>query len=132
MIHILITLLLSLTLVSADFFNFFNQGQQQQHQPDGRLDTPQEFEEASLNTRCERYLCTDTGICVDGPQHCPCPYPSSQLRCVLPKGKFICISKPAGEISSKYDDSASNWKVDAGDDNVRDCGWVKRAYKGLV
>lgn len=129
MILILLTFALG---VHANFFNFFGGfNQQEQHVPDGRLDTPEQFEEAMLNTRCQRYLCADTGICVDNPEQCPCPYPSSQLRCPLPNGKFLCISKPAGEISSNYDGS-DNWKVDAKDNNVRDCGWVNRAYNGLI
>lgn len=68
--------------------------------------------------------------CVSGPKDCACPFPSSQLRCILPNGEPLCISKPAGEFGGVYDDERSNWKVDARDDAVRDCGWVKRAWEG--
>ena len=129
--NIIITILFSLSIVSANLFNFFNnfnQGQQQQH-----VQTPQEYESAMLNSRCGKYLCPDTGICVDAPKFCPCPYPSSQLRCFLPDGRYLCISKPAGDgISDKYKDPKTNWKVDAKNDNIRDCGWVNRAWLGKV
>ncbi|OBA23221.1 hypothetical protein METBIDRAFT_76277 [Metschnikowia bicuspidata var. bicuspidata NRRL YB-4993] len=108
-------------------FNFFNnqqQGQQQEPQFD--------FEGRVLESLCNEYLCPDTLACVALPKECPCKFPSSQLRCVLPNQEYICISKPAGNLEGKYDDPALNWKVDAKDDNVRDCGWVKRAWLGAL
>lgn len=108
--------------VSANFFDFF-QNQQPQQQP-------QSFEERALLSDCGKYLCPDTLACVDAPNQCPCPFSSSQLRCVLPNNDYICISRPAGDYGGKYDDTSSNWKVDAKDDAIRDCGWAIRAWKG--
>lgn len=47
------------------------------------------------------------------------------MRCPLPNGNFICISKPAGDFGGKYDDPEKNFKVDANSNDIRDCGWVK-------
>jgi hypothetical protein len=35
-------------------------------------------------------------------------------------------------VAANYDDPRTNWKVDAKDDNIRDCGWVSRAWRGMV
>lgn len=120
-------------LCNASIFDFVNQafgghgnGHQQQQVP--QFDMEQE----SLNNACAKYLCKDTLACVDGPNQCPCPYPSSQLRCILPNGGFICISKPAGDISLQYGDPLNNYLVDAHNDDIRDCGWVNRAYAGQI
>ncbi|RLV95392.1 Long chronological lifespan protein 2 [Spathaspora sp. JA1] len=112
-------------------FDFFNFGG---GPPGGQAGmSPEDNENMLLNTRCEKYLCPDTGICAKTPGNCPCPFPSSQLRCSLPNGRYVCISKPAGEgISNKYNDPKTNWKLDAKNNDIRDCGWVDRAYKGLV
>ncbi|CAK7894299.1 long chronological lifespan protein 2 [[Candida] anglica] len=126
----LVVLLFLIAGVSAFFGDFFNQHQnfqQQQAQPQ----TPEQVEQSVLNNGCKEYLCPDTLSCVRTPNDCPCKFPSSQLRCVLPDGSFMCISKPAGDISEKYNDPSNNWKIDAGGD-VRDCGWVSRAWNGLV
>ncbi|KAK6204784.1 long chronological lifespan protein 2 [Scheffersomyces amazonensis] len=135
MITILTTFLIFISFANANLFNFFNNfgGQDGGHNnQEGQVQTPEEYENGKLNTRCNRYLCEDTGICVDAPKFCPCPYPSSQLRCFLPDGRYLCISKPSGNHDGKYDDPNSNWKVDAKDNNIRDCGWVSRAWRGLV
>jgi hypothetical protein len=132
MFSVLLALFISLSVVSANFSDFFNNNFGGQEKQEGVVKSPLDYENAMLNARCDKYLCTDTGLCVDAPKFCPCPYPSSQLRCFLPDGKYLCISKPAGEISSKYNDPATNWKVDAKDDDVRDCGWVARAWRGTV
>ncbi|KAF7581233.1 hypothetical protein FOB63_003870 [Clavispora lusitaniae] len=113
--------------VSASIFNFMHD--QYQHQ-EPRHEVS--FEQRVLESNCDKYLCPGTLECVARPQDCPCPYPSSQMRCVLPNGDPLCISKPTGDYNGKYDDPAKNWKVDAKDDNVRDCGWVKRAWEGRV
>ncbi|EGW34091.1 uncharacterized protein SPAPADRAFT_59512 [Spathaspora passalidarum NRRL Y-27907] len=113
-----------------DFFNF-NQGGGGGGGQQAR--SPQDNENVLLNTRCEKYLCPDTGVCAKSPRFCPCPFPSSQLKCPLPNGNYICVSKPAGEeIADKYSDPNTNWKIDAKNNDIRDCGWVNRAYKGLV
>lgn len=124
---IFLVYLLSLVLtVHGGLFDFFqNQFQQQQERP-------ADFEADRLNSGCSGYICPDSLVCVNDAKSCPCPYPSSQLRCLLPNGQHICISKPAGEVSGLYDDIQTNWKVDAKDDNIRDCGWVSRYYKGLI
>ncbi|CUM68508.1 uncharacterized protein PRCAT00006234001 [Priceomyces carsonii] len=116
------------SLVSASLFDFINHqfGHQQQQQD------PLDYENSVLNAACDKFVCPETSICVDEPKFCPCPFPSSQLRCFLPNGQHICISKPAGEISANYRDPKTNWKIDAKDDDIRDCGWVNRAVKGLV
>ncbi|WLF78914.1 Long chronological lifespan protein 2 [Lodderomyces elongisporus] len=133
----LICLSLIFTLASANLFDFLNNqfqggnggGGGGRHQ-NGGSKSPQQHEEAMLNANCNTYLCPDTGICVDAPKFCPCPYPSSQLRCFLPDGRYVCISKPAGYgIADKYNDPQTNFKIDAKDDNIRDCGWVNRAWR---
>jgi hypothetical protein len=65
---------------------------------------------------CDQYLCSDTLACVKGPMDCPCPFAASQLKCVLPgKKSYVCISKPA-----------------EGDNDKRDCSFVKNAWDGKV
>ncbi|KAI5962574.1 LCL2 [Candida pseudojiufengensis] len=132
-LNILCFQLIAISLVSANLFDFINNqfGGNNQRQNQG-VKNPQEYESMMLNQKCDHYLCPDTGICVQAPKFCPCPYPSSQLRCFLPDGKYICISKPAGEgISDRYNDINTNFKIDAKDDNIRDCGWVNRAWRGF-
>jgi hypothetical protein len=120
--------LLLLGVANASLFDFI-QNQFMGNQPEQH--NPHEFEANTLNSACLQYLCRDTLACVATPNDCPCPFPSSQLRCVLPDG-YICISKPAGDILAQYDDPNTNMDVDAHDDAVRDCGWVRRAYNGQV
>lgn len=115
-------IVLHVTLIQASIFDFFQQHEQQNQQ---RVEN-EEVQKLSLN--CNSYVCPDTGTCVKEPKLCPCPFPSSQLRCNLPNSDYICISKPAG-IYGHYDDPGTNWKVDAQDDNIRDCGWVARILK---
>lgn len=135
---ITVIILFSISLVEASIFDFFNQHQQQQQQhhqqqeEGGRFNNPLDYENEVLETNCNKYLCPDTSICVDSPKFCPCPYPSSQLRCFLPNSRYVCISKPAGDFNGEYDDPSVNWKIDAKDDNIIDCGWVNRAWKGLI
>lgn len=129
MVQFYVLLLTAASVANANFFNFFNQ---QQHQQQQQPKQPLDHENDVLNSQCGRYVCPDTLICVDGPSSCPCPYQSSQLRCLLPDGRYICVSKPAGDFGDRYDDPDKNWKVDAHDDNVRDCGWVQRAWSGVV
>lgn len=65
---------------------------------------------------CDGYLCVDTMTCVSGPVDCPCVFPNSQIKCVLPNKKsYVCISAPAD-----------------GDPAPRDCAFVEKAYHGLV
>ncbi len=63
---------------------------------------------------------------------CPCPFPASELKCLLPDNKnYICISKPANAETNIYDDPIKGPKVTGGD-NIRDCGWVTKAFKGQI
>lgn len=112
--------------VSASIFDFI---QNQFHHGEG--DRPS-YEQKVLDSQCEKYLCPDTLECVSSPKKCPCPFPSSQMRCPLPNGDFVCISKPAGDFDRRYDDPEKNYKVDAKNDEIRDCGWVKRAWQGKL
>lgn len=116
--------LLMASVASASIFDFM-QGHFQQEASQQHVD----YENNVLNADCNKHVCPDTLACVATPQECPCPFPLLQLRCVLPDGEFVCISKPAGKASLQYDDPQTNWKVDAKSDKIRDCGWVNRAYK---
>lgn len=116
-----------LAVCQASLFDFLQNQFHQATQP-GSAD----FEAEILNSNCNQYLCPDSLECVEEPKLCPCSFPSSQLRCFLPNGNFICISKPAGDVAGNYNDPSNNWKVDAKDDNIRDCGWVSRKYKGII
>ncbi|PVH20872.1 hypothetical protein CXQ85_004382 [Candidozyma haemuli] len=113
-------------LVSASIFDFI---QNQFHHGEGEQPS---FEQKVLDSQCDKYLCPDTLECVASPKKCPCPFPSSQMRCPLPNGNYICISKPAGDFGGKYDDPEKNFKVDAKSNDIRDCGWVKRAWEGKL
>ncbi|EGV66868.1 hypothetical protein CANTEDRAFT_112373 [Yamadazyma tenuis ATCC 10573] len=123
-------ILTTLTLVLVVQANFFDFVQNQFHTNNQGAPAPAgTFEMGVLNSNCKDYLCPETQTCVQGPRSCPCPFPSSQLRCVLPDGNYICISKPAGDFSVRYKDPQTNWKIDANDDTIRDCGWVNRHYR---
>lgn len=119
--HIALLVVLAFpSIVAAGIFEFLNN----QFQHDGHV---QSIEEKILTSDCLGYMCADTFACVKGPADCPCQFPSSQLKCVLPEGGYICISKPAGDFNGRYDgDKAA--LVDAKDDTIRDCGWVRRIY----
>ena len=125
--HLIIYLFLS-AFVTCSLFDFL----QKQFHAEQAMRQQNQFESQMLNADCQKYLCPETGACADKPEQCGCPFPSSQLRCPLSNGRYLCVSKPAGDVSQKYHDPATNWKIDAKDNNVRDCGWVKRAYEGLV
>ncbi|CAI7240134.1 BEM_collapsed_G0037400.mRNA.1.CDS.1 [Saccharomyces cerevisiae] len=82
------------------FFNFGHHQQQQQQQQ-------QSYEDQVLNNPCDGYLCPTPLTCVAQQKDCPCPFPKSQLKCVLPDNKFVCISKPAThneKFRAIYDD----------------------------
>ncbi|CEP63235.1 Lcl2p LALA0_S07e05534g [Lachancea lanzarotensis] len=118
---------LLLTSVSAFFFDF---GGQQQHQQQ-QQHPPISYEDQVLNSDCGEYLCPDTLACVKRAEDCPCPFPRSQLRCALPEGQYICISKPATQdetLNALYDDPAKGPRTRS--KGLRDCGWVENAFKG--
>lgn len=95
-------------VLQASIFDFFNaQHHQQQQQQQQQLDIQSEFK----NSRCDKYLCQDSLKCVNTYLDCPCPFPDSEIKCVLPdKKNYVCFSKDSG----------------------RDCKFVEKAWKGLV
>ncbi|AET39339.1 Lcl2p Ecym_4275 [Eremothecium cymbalariae DBVPG len=120
--------LVLLSPIQAFFFDF-GHGQQQQQEAQTNVG----YEDAILNQECATYVCPVTRECVPNPAACPCPYPKTQMKCVLPNGQFVCISKPAThdeQLNQVYDDPVKGPK--ARNKGVRDCGWVQSAYKGLV
>ena len=102
----------ALTSPSYAFFDQFFQQQQRQR-------SPEPSHQDRFNTKdCAGYLCPDTLTCVDSQTNCPCPFPDSQIKCMIPPtkgnkhnrdGTYVCISKGS-----------------------RDCKFVMDAYKGLV
>ncbi|GME67545.1 unnamed protein product [Ambrosiozyma monospora] len=119
LLGLLITIALFPFSVQADFFNnFFGQQQQrQQQQQREKFD----YQRLQLKSKCNNYLCPETFACVDKPVDCPCPFPDSQTKCLLPdKSNFVCIAKVE--------------KKDLGDfsGEIRDCAWVEKAWNGLV
>lgn len=121
------------------FANMFKQQQQQQQQQPGGTWIEQNYDNGKWKGQkvlkceiwnlkkirltpiknvagCDGFLCTDTLTCVSKPVDCPCVFPNSEIKCVLPNKKsYVCISKPSEE-----------------DKTPRDCAFVEKAYKGLV
>lgn len=105
----------------AFFDQFFQQQQQQHHhrqgQGQGQGQGEISYQDRFYRQECNNgFICPDTLTCVKRASECPCPFPDSQIKCILPgnnnkKGtnSYVCISK--------------------GD---RDCKFVIDAYKGLV
>ncbi|CAO1621197.1 unnamed protein product [Jaminaea pallidilutea] len=77
-------LLLWTTFASAQFFNFFQSGQQQprEQEPPPSGDASW-FEARTEAANCPNYLCPRTLSCVPNPSRCPCPFPQ-QTRCSYP------------------------------------------------
>ncbi|ODQ64005.1 hypothetical protein NADFUDRAFT_52990 [Nadsonia fulvescens var. elongata DSM 6958] len=136
---LLVLLFISLTcpaFVSAQFGGIFDQIlRNAQHQGGGGQGRPSDFsghETGFFNAPCNDYLCPDTLTCVKKPVECPCQFPSSEIKCILPdKKNYVCISKPSDGSSDIYDDpsKASNTN---GDGTIKDCAFVNLAWKGLV
>lgn len=103
------------SLVAADLFNNFF-GHQMRQQPQAF-----DYQAQQLGSDCGKYLCPESFACVNEPAQCPCPFPDSQQKCVLPDGKnYVCISKTnKGELK--------DFKGE-----VRGCDWVFKAWKGQV
>lgn len=127
-------ILIILTALTYSIQAFFFQNHEQQHQqqqPD--IDYQDKF---LMNTDCHDYLCPTTLACVKRVVDCPCPYPNSQMKCLIEeKGKVIdtvCISKPFiannPSLQEKYDDINQGYKLKT--KGVRDCGWAIDAYYG--
>lgn len=98
---ILFTLFIVCTPANAFMEHFFHQQQQQQqhHQEPS-------YQDRVFGKDCNQYLCPDTLQCVRTPSECPCPFPDSQIKCVLPtvekggENTYVCISK--GSKNCKY------------------------------
>ncbi|KAK9377381.1 uncharacterized protein V1513DRAFT_436217 [Lipomyces chichibuensis] len=68
------------------------------------------YEQNYENVQCNDYVCQDTLACVKKPIDCPCVFPDSEEKCMLPdKKSYVCISKVG-----------------------RGCSFVEKAWKGLV
>lgn len=119
---------------------FFNQQQQQQHQQQQQQQHEDiDYQKTFLdNTHCQDYLCPTTLKCVKTHIDCPCPYPNTQMKCLIKeKGEIIdtiCIAKPFivdnPSLQAKYDDQKEGYKLKT--KGVRDCGWAEDAYYGRV
>ncbi|CAO1620909.1 unnamed protein product [Sympodiomycopsis kandeliae] len=77
---------LHVSVASAQFFNFFNQGghtgQPREQEPPSSGDASW-FEARTEAATCQNHLCSKTLACVPSPHLCPCPYPQ-QKRCPFP------------------------------------------------
>lgn len=114
--------MLFIGVVSAQFGNLFEQmfrqagggGQPAEETvPEGSNWVEQQY----FKVNCEDYLCEDTLTCVKSYIDCPCRFPDSQIKCVLPdKKNYVCISKPADDTEK----------------DARDCSFVTKAWKGLI
>lgn len=90
---------------------FFDQFFQQQHHQNNQQDQQKhDLEAIFMQSKCDKYVCSDTLDCVDSPNDCPCPYPNSQIKCTFPDNEgYVCVS--IGE---------------------RGCDFVEKAFNGLV
>ncbi|CCE62257.1 hypothetical protein TPHA_0C01010 [Tetrapisispora phaffii CBS 4417] len=116
------------------FFNFGG-GHNAGHGQRNRENTAAQgsYEDRYLANNCQGYLCPDTLECVSYPSDCPCPFPASQLKCGLPDGNYICISKPASKddaVNNIYDNPNQNSQFKM--EGMRDCGWVLDEYYGKL
>ncbi|XBW36335.1 hypothetical protein QEN19_001915 [Hanseniaspora menglaensis] len=120
-------------LITSGFF--FNQQEQQHH----HQQQPEEidYQKSFLgNTHCAEYLCPVTLKCVKSHLECPCPYPDSQMKCIISENKvnidYLCISKPFladnAALQAIYDDPNQGHKLRT--KGIRDCGWAEDAYFG--
>ncbi|KAK9480897.1 hypothetical protein V1514DRAFT_324760 [Lipomyces japonicus] len=114
---VILLLLLMQPLLALAQFDFFQQmfegghghghgGQQRSASGAG----PEWFAQNYDTLECDKYVCPDTLACVKKPVDCPCAFPGSEEKCILPDKKtYVCISK-----------------------NGRGCGFVEKAWKGQV
>ena len=114
-LSLILTLLFTVSYVQADIFqNLFGQQMRQQEE---NFD----YQKKQLNSECSKYLCPESFACVSKPIDCPCPFPDSQQKCILPdRQNYVCIAK-----TDKAD--LKGFKGE-----IRDCSWVRKAYKGKV
>ncbi|CCK71281.1 Lcl2p KNAG_0G02230 [Huiozyma naganishii CBS 8797] len=116
---------------TAFMFDFHHQQRQQQQQ---QQEQQRSYEDRVLDNECPNYLCPDTLQCVKEKKDCPCPFSKSQLKCELPNGDYLCISKPAThdqKLNEQYDDSKKGPQFKAGN-GIRDCGWILDVYQGKI
>ncbi|KAJ8099967.1 hypothetical protein POJ06DRAFT_255028 [Lipomyces tetrasporus] len=72
--------------------------------------SPMWYEQNYENVQCNDYVCQDTLACVKKPLDCPCLFPDSEEKCILPdKRSYVCISKVG-----------------------RGCSFVEKAWKGEI
>ncbi|KAK9455529.1 hypothetical protein V1511DRAFT_295326 [Dipodascopsis uninucleata] len=116
-VAVTVLLLLQMPLIVKAQFDFFEQmfGDGGPRSHGGRHDqytegSPLWYESNYESVQCKDYVCQDTLSCVKKPTDCPCVFPDSEEKCILPdKKNYICISK-----------------------NGRGCSFVEKAWKGLV
>ncbi|CDO96278.1 unnamed protein product [Kluyveromyces dobzhanskii CBS 2104] len=121
---------LSFVLQAASAF-FFDSGHHQQQQQQQQQRDGNSYQQRFFDINCPHYVCPGTLECVRKQSDCSCPYPNSQLKCNLPNGQAICISKPAthdARLSDIYDDPVKGPAQRT--DGLRDCGWVLDVYEG--
>ncbi|KAK9379593.1 uncharacterized protein V2V93DRAFT_373129 [Kockiozyma suomiensis] len=115
--YVALLLLHAPLLVSAQF-DFFEHmfegatggGRQQRRQQESAQGSPQWYEQNYETVECNGFVCEDTLSCVKRPVDCPCLFPDSQEKCILPdKKNYVCIST-----------------------NGRGCEFVEKAWKGEV
>lgn len=106
------------SVANADLFqNFFGNRMRQQQSQQQEFD----YQKEQLGSGCNKYLCPESFACVSKPVDCPCPFPDSQQKCILPdKSHYVCISKVDKKDLKEFKGE------------IRDCKWVEKAYKGLI
>ncbi|KAI8826701.1 uncharacterized protein EV422DRAFT_511115 [Fimicolochytrium jonesii] len=82
--------LLALTpsIFAFNFFDFFNDGGQQQ-QNQGQQNESAEGQRAATERGCPGYICPQTAHCVSTPLACPCPNPTEK-KCVVGSW-YVCV-----------------------------------------
>lgn len=121
-----------LQAVSGFFFDSGHQNRQQQQQQQQQRDVGS-YQQMFLDNDCPHYLCPQTLDCVRQKSYCACPFPNSQLKCNLPNGQVICISKPATHdptLVEIYDDPVMGPAQRT--EGFRDCGWILDVYDGKI
>ncbi|CAO1629310.1 unnamed protein product [Parajaminaea phylloscopi] len=100
----LVVVLLLAASASAQFFNFFQQGQGQSREQEAPPSGDSSWFQARVDAAtCSNYLCPRTLACVTEPSRCPCPF-QQQKRCSYPDGLsgkiedggFFCVSEEEG------------------------------------
>ncbi|KAG5440882.1 hypothetical protein PCK2_000037, partial [Pneumocystis canis] len=76
------------------YFRIFDNFFQKDHQKNQENFHNDWLREMFQKVQCsdEEYLCGDTLQCVARPENWPCPFPTSQRRCLLGNGNYVCVS----------------------------------------